>query len=265
MTPVALAPTPLITAQPLGPAGTGRPGATPTARGSEPVLAGSEPGPGADQPVANPDDSSEAQVARAADDGARGRIAEGEAAPNAQNDALADELTPQELRLLRQLEQTDREVRQHELAHQIAGGPYTGSASYRYEIGPDGKRYAVAGEVSVDYGPVTGDPQATVEKMKTVIAAALAPADPSPADYQIAARARQNLLVAQLELSQQQSTRQSVAPASDAASGQAANSEMSVAHRDAQVAEYERTAQLTDRANDPAGAGLSQGTLHSLA
>jgi hypothetical protein len=105
----------------------------------------------------------------------------------------------------KQLKQTDREVRQHEMAHQTAGGPYTGGASYDYEVGPDGKRYAVAGEVPIDYGPVPGDPQATVEKMQTVIAAAMAPADPSPKDLQVAAQARQYLLEAKLEAAQKQS------------------------------------------------------------
>jgi len=40
--------------------------------------------------------------------------------------------------------------------------------------GPDGKLYAVGGEVSLDDSPVSGDPGATVEKEKTVIAAAKA-------------------------------------------------------------------------------------------
>lgn len=114
-------------------------------------------------------------------------------------------LAPEEIQYLEQLKQTDRAVRQHEMAHQIAGGPYTGGASYEYEVGPDGKRYAVAGEVPIDYGPVPGDPQATVEKMQTVIAAALAPADPSPKDYQVAAQARQYLLEAKLEAALEQS------------------------------------------------------------
>lgn len=108
-------------------------------------------------------------------------------------------MAPEEVQYLEQLKQTDRDVRQHEMAHQIAGGAYTGGASYEYEVGPDGKRYAVAGEVSIDYGPVPGDPQATIEKMQTVIAAAMAPADPSPKDYQVAAQARQYLLEAKLE------------------------------------------------------------------
>lgn len=112
-------------------------------------------------------------------------------------------MAPEEIQLLEQLKQTDREVRQHEMAHQIAGGAYTGGASYEYEVGPDGKRYAVAGEVPIDYGPVPGDPQATIEKMQTVIAAAMAPADPSPKDHQVAAQARQYLLEAKLEAAMQ--------------------------------------------------------------
>ncbi|SDN32140.1 putative metalloprotease CJM1_0395 family protein [Vreelandella arcis] len=114
-------------------------------------------------------------------------------------------LEPEEIELLDQLKQTDRAVRQHEMAHQTAGGAYTGGARYDFEVGPDGQRYAVAGEVSIDYGPVPNDPRATIEKMQTVIAAALAPADPSPKDYQIAAQARQYLLEAKLEAAMQTS------------------------------------------------------------
>ncbi|WP_346795849.1 putative metalloprotease CJM1_0395 family protein [Halomonas sp. Bachu 37] len=108
-------------------------------------------------------------------------------------------LTSEEVRMLDQLKQTDRAVRQHEMAHLVTGGAYTRGVSYEYETGPDGQRYAVAGEVPIDYGPIKGDPDATIEKMQTVIAAALAPADPSPKDLQVAAQARQYLLAAQLE------------------------------------------------------------------
>ena len=112
-------------------------------------------------------------------------------------------MAPEEIQLLEQLKQTDRQVRQHEMAHQTVGGAYAGGASYEYEVGPDGKRYAVAGEVPIDYGPVPNDPQATIDKMQTVIAAAMAPADPSPTDYQVAAQARQYLLEAKLKASMQ--------------------------------------------------------------
>lgn len=114
-------------------------------------------------------------------------------------------LNEQEIRQVEQLKQTDHEVRQHERAHEVAGGPYTGSASYDYQAGPDGKRYAVAGEVPIDYGPIKGNPQATVEKMQTVISAALAPAEPSSKDLQVAAQARQYLLEAKLEAARLQS------------------------------------------------------------
>ena len=132
-------------------------------------------------------------------------------------------LVPEEIQLLEQLKQTDRDVRQHEMAHQVTGGPYTGGATYEYEIGPDGKRYAVAGEVPIDYGPIPGNPQATIEKMQTVIAAALAPADPSPKDLQVAAQARQYLLEAKLEAAQQQSAMtQARGTEPETATGQAA-------------------------------------------
>jgi hypothetical protein len=198
------------------------------------------------------------QPERIAGEGTRARVAEGDASRNAQNNALAEELTPQELRILDQLKQTDREVRQHELAHQVAGGAYTGSAQFQYEIGPDGQRYAVAGEVSVDYGPVTGDPRATIEKMNVVISAALAPAEPSPTDYKVAARARQYLLMAQLELSQQQTGATSLIAEDVAANDdETASAELG---RDPRVEEYSRIAATTST-----GAGTAQASLRSVA
>lgn len=140
---------------------------------------------------------------RAAEAASAGKVSEGDDASRAKGETLAQHLTAEELEHLEQLKQTDRAVRQHELAHQIAGGQYTGGASYEYEIGPDGRRYAVAGEVPIDYGPVAGDPEATIDKMQTVIAAALAPMDPSPKDHQVAAKARQYLAQAQTELAMQ--------------------------------------------------------------
>jgi hypothetical protein len=80
----------------------------------------------------------------------------------------------------------DREVRQHEQAHALVGGPYAGSPSYTYQQGPDGERYAIGGEVPIDVAPIAGDPEATLAKMEVVRAAALAPAEPSSADHRIA-------------------------------------------------------------------------------
>lgn len=106
-----------------------------------------------------------------------------------------------QLRELSDLKARDREVRAHEAAHQAVGGQYAGAISYVYQRGPDGAQYAVGGEVSIDTSPVQGDPQATIEKMRVVRAAALAPAEPSPQDRAVAAEAMQLMLQAQAELS----------------------------------------------------------------
>ncbi|EHR40850.1 putative metalloprotease CJM1_0395 family protein [Alishewanella jeotgali] len=105
-----------------------------------------------------------------------------------------------EQREIRELQARDQEVRAHEQAHAIVGGRYASAPSYDYQQGPDGKRYAVGGEVQIDLAPVPGDPAATVQKMQQVKAAALAPAEPSAADRSIAAEAGQRLLQAQAEL-----------------------------------------------------------------
>ncbi|MBN1606129.1 MAG: hypothetical protein JW940_05825 [Polyangiaceae bacterium] len=99
------------------------------------------------------------------------------------------ELSRQEQLEVDNLKKRDREVRAHERAHEAVGGSYTGSARYTYTLGPDGKRYAIAGEVPIDVSGVPGDPEATIRKMATVRRAARAPANPSGPDLQIAAQA----------------------------------------------------------------------------
>ena len=100
------------------------------------------------------------------------------------------------------LKQRDQEVRTHEQAHAAVGGAHTGMPSYEFEVGPDGKKYAVAGEVSVDLSSVEGDPQATITKMEQVYAAALAPAEPSAQDHRVAAQASELMAQAQADLAQ---------------------------------------------------------------
>lgn len=61
------------------------------------------------------------------------------------------ELSRAERQVLQQLKSRDREVKAHEQAHLAAGGQYVqGGANYSYRIGPDGKMYAVGGEVSIN-------------------------------------------------------------------------------------------------------------------
>ena len=91
--------------------------------------------------------------------------------------------------MLADLKARDREVRNHENAHRAAAGDLVRGGSYQYQQGPDGKRYAVGGDVQIDTTPVPDDPAATAEKMQRVIAAALAPAEPSSTDLAVAAEA----------------------------------------------------------------------------
>ena len=105
-----------------------------------------------------------------------------------------------EKEIIRDLELRDQEVRTHERAHASVGGAHTGAPTYTYETGPDGKKYAVEGEVSADLTPVAGDPKETIAKMKQVQAAALAPVDPSSQDIRVAASAASIIIEAQSEL-----------------------------------------------------------------
>ena len=78
--------------------------------------------------------------------------------------------------------------------------------SFTYKTGPDGKNYAVAGEVGIDTSPVNGDPQATIEKARVIQRAALAPAEPSAQDYRVAQSAVQMMAQATIELRQTENT-----------------------------------------------------------
>lgn len=104
--------------------------------------------------------------------------------------AFGKNLTPEEQKRVEELKRIDAKVRAHEMAHIAAGGGLVrGGANYQYEIGPDGKQYAVAGEVKIDMSVNPDDPEAAIQKMQQVRRAALAPADPSPQDRSVAQQA----------------------------------------------------------------------------
>ena len=106
--------------------------------------------------------------------------------------------------VLRQLRARDREVRAHEAAHAAAGGSLVrGGPSFTFQTGPDGRTYAVGGEVSIDVSPVANDPQATLSKAGQIRATALAPANPSPQDLRVAANANQLASRARVDLAVQ--------------------------------------------------------------
>jgi hypothetical protein len=63
-----------------------------------------------------------------------------------------------------------------------------GAASFTYETGPDGNRYAIGGEVPIS-APKGATPQDDIRIAQTIRAAALAPSDPSGQDLAVAANA----------------------------------------------------------------------------
>lgn len=98
-------------------------------------------------------------------------------------------LSHQEQVQLAELKKRDQLVKAHEQAHVAAAGSLVRrGVSLSYEKGPDGRRYAVSGEVSIDTSR-EAQPEKTIAKMQTVRAAALAPVDPSPQDRKVAAAA----------------------------------------------------------------------------
>ena len=111
------------------------------------------------------------------------------------------DLSASDLKVISELKRRDAEVKAHEAAHlAAAGGIATGGASFEYQQGPDGVQYAIGGEVNIDTSSVPDDPAATLLKADTIRRAALAPAEPSGQDMQVAAGATAMAAQAQAEL-----------------------------------------------------------------
>ena len=84
-----------------------------------------------------------------------------------------------------------------------AGAGLTTGASYSYQRGPDNKMYAIGGEVGIDTSPGK-TPEETLKKAAQIKRAALAPAQPSSADLQVAATATNMELDAKMEIQKNQ-------------------------------------------------------------
>ncbi len=109
-----------------------------------------------------------------------------------------------EQKVIDELEKRDREVRAHELAHQVVAGSLAqGGPSFKLERGPNGKFFAVSGSVSLDVSKESS-PEETVAKMQTIRKAALAPANPSAKDRSVAADAAAKEAEARRELIQEE-------------------------------------------------------------
>jgi hypothetical protein len=131
----------------------------------------------------------------------------------------AGDLSPEQKREVEQLKKRDQEVKAHERAHMAAGsGVVIGGANYEYQRGPDGKMYAVGGEVKIDTSR-ENEPAQTIRKMQQVKRAALAPAQPSAQDRRVAAQASQVEAEARIELAKANAEASKAEDASDRAPG----------------------------------------------
>ena len=123
--------------------------------------------------------------------------------PKQKNNGPPNQLSQQQKDIVQKLQTRDSHVRAHEAAHMAVAGAYArGGVSFDFETGPDGKAYAVGGEIQLDTSPVPNDPQATIAKAEIIKAGALAPSDPSAADISVAAGASQMETEARAELAQ---------------------------------------------------------------
>jgi len=124
--------------------------------------------------------------------------------PDSEDKQALREQQREEASVVRQLRARDREVRAHEAAHVAAGGSLVrGGPSFTYQTGPDGRSYAIGGEVQIDVSAVANDPQATLAKSSQIRAAALAPANPSAQDLRVAANANRLASQARIDIAVQ--------------------------------------------------------------
>ncbi len=114
-----------------------------------------------------------------------------------------NELSEDEERLVLDLQARDSEVRAHESAHQAAGGGMTGAATFSYQQGPDGKMYAISGEVSISMKSGS-TPEETIANARQIAAAAMAPGNPSPQDHAVATSARVMEMKAEQQLAREE-------------------------------------------------------------
>jgi hypothetical protein len=137
-------------------------------------------------------------------------------------------LSPTDLQLIGKLQQLDAKVRAHEAAHASAAGALGGGTTLSYTVGPDGRTYAVGGEVPIEFR-AGRTPQETIALAQQVLRAALAPADPSAQDLAVASQAQAIIGEAEALLSQQQSQQRAVTQPAGGATAEPARTQPSPA------------------------------------
>jgi hypothetical protein len=93
---------------------------------------------------------------------------------------------------LKRLKERDQEVRAHESAHKAAAGSsVVQGPSFTHQVGPDGKPYAIGGEVKIALRGDSSNPEKAAAEAERLRAAALAPAESSSQDAAVAGAAAQ--------------------------------------------------------------------------
>lgn len=115
----------------------------------------------------------------------------------------ATKLSDAALMEVSKLKARDAQLRQHEQAHHAASaGVDVSSASFTYQRGPNGVSYAVSGDVRIDTtAPL--NPEDRLAQAAMISDVALAPADPTPTDRAVAAKAQQMAQQARMDIQQQ--------------------------------------------------------------
>lgn len=114
-------------------------------------------------------------------------------------DAIVRMGNPQAESETSQMESRSRRIVEHENRHaailrDAPDNTADAKPQFVHKQGPDGRKYAVAGEVNTDLKPIPGNPHATEQKAESVYRSALGNADRSQSDYDAA---RQAMFVAQ--------------------------------------------------------------------
>jgi hypothetical protein len=105
---------------------------------------------------------------------------------------------------VRDLEERDRQVREREQAHQSAAGSLAeGGPVYKYEIGPDGKQYAVEGHTRIKVRS-GNTPEERIRNAKQAERAARAGGGTTPQSQRVAMEARQEIDKAEKEIEEKE-------------------------------------------------------------
>lgn len=176
------------------------------------------------------------------------------------------EISPEQQRQIDELRAIDRQVREHEAAHLRNGaGVVTSGASYSYAYGPDGKQYAVAGEVGIDTSPER-KPEDNIDKGQRIQIAALAPRDPSSTDFRVASIGGRLEAQGRSDLSAQQLQEQAASASRDRARREEESQQKDVQRTEAITAQAQATGEAqnvepvsaTSNQNDAARQRLNQ-------